>query len=552
MPFRGRPLAVAALAGSLLLAGCGGSDDAARPVPPPAGPTSRGIDAASYVRDYESPQTGDLAQGYASAVSAAPGGAQLAIRRAGIEVPEVPGPLDDNTFLDAGTSGFVEAADDALSTFALDVDTGSWDVAQTLLRGGTLPPPASIRVEEWVNALPAGLPVPDGDLGVTAETAVAPGLADGTQLVRVGVTTREAAAADRLPVNVTLVVDRSGSMDIRDRLGLVQSSLALLADSLRDDDTVSVVSFEDEARPLLEPTPVSDTGAILAAIDRLTPGGSTNLEAGLELGYREARASFRADATNVVVLASDGVANVGRTGPRSIVQQIQEQGARGIHLVTVGYGMGNYNDHLMEQLADLGDGFYAYVDDFAEAEELFSDRLATALVPVAAEARAQVEFDPAVVASYRLIGYDNRAVADERFADRSVDAGELGLGHHATALYEVRLAEGVEPGTPIGTATVRWNAVGGGAPAQASTRLVASGAGSPEGPFALAAVVADLAQLLKHAVPVAGRGLTLDGLEERADALVAAGVPGAQEVRDVVREAALGRAGRPGLDGPIR
>ena len=151
------------------------------------------------------------------------------------------------------------------------------------------------------------------------------------------------------------------------------------------------------------------------------------------------------------MLASDGVANVGDTGPNSIVDTIQEEGADGIHLVTVGYGLGNYNDHLMEQLADLGDGFYAYVDDYAEAEQLFGEDLVTTLTPVAAEARTQVTFDPALVTSYRLIGYDNRAIADEDFTDAGTDAGELGAGHHATALYEVRLADGVEPGAVIGT-----------------------------------------------------------------------------------------------------
>ena len=515
MSLRGLPLAVAAVAGSLLLGGCSSGDDD-RP--------GRGIDAASYYEDYESPQyDGDssAAQGF-SAPAVADGYARA----------EIPGLLEDNTFVDAGTSGFVDTAQDAASTFALDVDTGSWNVATTLLRDGHLPPPDSIRVEEWVNALPTDLPDPDDAIGVTAQSALAPSLADGTQLVRVGVNTRTATERDRLPVNVTMVVDRSGSMDIRNRLGLVQSSLALLAENLRDDDTVSVVSFEDRARPILRPTPVSETGAILAAIDELAPGGSTNLAAGLELGYEQARASYREDATNVVVLASDGVANVGRTGPGSIVDEIAEQGAEGIHLVTVGYGMGNYNDHLMEQLADLGDGFYAYVDDFDEAEQLFGDRLETALVPVAGEARAQVRFDPGRVASYRLIGYDNRAIADEDFADPTIDAGELGAGHHATALYEVRLADGVEPGAEIGAATVQWTAAG--RVGRAATPLVAAGEEQPGGSFALEAAVADLAQLLKGARPTAGRGTSLESLEERVVDLASAGVPGADEVLRII------------------
>jgi Ca-activated chloride channel family protein len=562
----GRPLAVA-LVGSLLagsvLAGCT-SEDPPRPAPARPGVPSRGIDTASYFEHYASEAAGDTSAGSSKLSGPVAVGGTARGTAAGGAVgspavpgwpgpghpPYVPGPLEDDTFVDAGTSGFVETARDARSTFALDVDTGSWTVARTLLRTGLLPPPASIRVEEWVNAVPAGLPEPEGTLGVSADSAPAPNPDDGNQLVRVGIGTRTVRESDRRPVNLTLVVDRSGSMDIRERLGLVQSSLAVLADSLRDDDTVSVVSFDDRARPLLEATPVSDTEAILAAVDRLTPGGSTNLEAGLRLGYQEARASFRDDATNVVVLASDGVANVGRTGPGSIVEEIREQGLDGIHLVTVGYGMGNYNDHLMEQLADLGDGFYAYVDDLAEAEAVFRDRITTALVPVAAQARAQVAFDPTVVSSYRLIGYDNRGITDEQFDDQAVDAGELGAGHHATALYEVRLAEGVRPGTPIGTATVQWTSVADGSTERASAPLVAGGSAAPDGAFALQAVVADLAQLLKHASSVAERDVTLAGLARRTAALVEAGVPGAPGVAEMIRLATTARATPPPPDLP--
>lgn len=547
------------VAGSLLLVGCSDQQPDRRTTPD--GETTRGIDARSYYQTYQSPQedAGQVAPGGSGSTwkQSAVGPQNLAPRLPHVPVvpPEPPAPWEENTFVEAGTSGFVAAQRDPRSTFSLDVDTGSWGVAQTLLRDGLLPPAASIRVEEWVNALPADLPAPDGTLGVSARSALAPSLSDGTQLVRVGVATRAPEDADRLPVNITLVVDRSGSMDIRERLGLVKSSLALLADSLRDDDTVSVVSFEDRARPLLEPTPVRETDRILAAIDELTPGGSTNLEAGLRLGYRQARSSYDEDATNIVLLASDGVANVGRTGVDSLADLITTQGRQGIHLVTVGYGMGNYNDHLMEQLADLGDGFYSYVDDYAEAERLFRDQLTTALVPVADDARAQVEFDPDAVSSYRLIGYDNRALADEDFTDPGVDAGELGAGHHATALYEVRLADGVAAGTSIGTASVQWTPVGGGQPQRASTDLVAAGDAQPEGSLALQAVVADLAQLLKHAPPVAERELTLPELLRRTTPLVEAGVPGAASVAETIRLAERAHAAPEEplpIDPPIR
>jgi Ca-activated chloride channel family protein len=274
---------------------------------------------------------------------------------------------------------------------------------------------------------------------------------------------------------------------------------------------------------------VRDTDKILDAIEELKPGGSTNLEAGLRLGYEQAREAFDDDAVNLVVLASDGVANVGDTGPGSLSEKIAEEGSEGIHLVTVGYGMGNYNDHLMEQLADLGDGFYSYVDTYAEAEQLFGTDLTTTLTPVAAEARTQVAFDPGLVTSYRLVGYDNRAIADEDFEDLSVDAGELGAGHRATALYEVRLAEGVEPGTPIGTATVKWASVRDGRGDEARTELVAADPdATPSTSLALASTVADLAQYLKGAEPLDGRAVDLPGLRDRAAAL------GADEIVDLI------------------
>ncbi|MBJ7355799.1 von Willebrand factor type A domain-containing protein [Nocardioides sp.] len=524
-------LTTLALTGALVLGGC--SPDYKDEQPGPV--VDRGIDAREYVEDYEQAEFEDQSGSDSTQYSAS-------APTAGEGESAEPGLLDDNVFVDHGASGFVDADEDARSTFALDVDTGSYSVARTLLDQGRRPPPASIRVEEWVNAFGYGDEAPtDADLAVTAETGTAPSLDDGTQLVRVAVTSRELSQAERPRLNVALVVDRSGSMDIRERLGLVKSSLALLANGLRDDDVVSVVSFEDQARPILEPTPVEDTDAVLDAIDELRPGGSTNLEAGLRLGYEQARESFIEDGANVVVLCSDGVANVGRTGPGSIVDKIQDEGADGIHLVTVGYGMGNYNDHLMEQLADLGDGFYSYVDTFEEAESLFGTELVTTMVPVAAEARAQVSFDPELVESYRLVGYDNRTLADEDFDDLSVDAGELGPGHRATALYEVRLADGVPSGSTIGTAQLAWLSAGDGEEQQAQVDVTsASGHGSPSASFDLAATVADTAELLKGGDPVAERGVALADLTDRAEALAQARVPGAEELLERIRAIARG------------
>jgi Ca-activated chloride channel homolog len=450
--------------------------------------------------------------------------------------PGEPGPLEDNTFVDAGMSGFVDPAVDPESTFALDVDDGSFRVAQALAAEGLRPPAASVRSEEWVNALPYDDPAPtETDLALGTETGPAAGLDDGTQEVRVAVTARDLSAEERPSVNLTLVVDRSGSMDIRSRLGLVKSSIALLAESLRPDDTVSVVGFDDTADVVLPPTRVDDRDTIVASVDRLYARGSTNLADGLSLGYDQARSAYRPGGINVVILCSDGVANVGMTGPDGITAMIAERGREGIHLVTVGYGMGNYNDHLMEQLADQGDGFYRYVDSYEEARHVYLEELTSLLTPVADEARSQVEFDPEKVASYRLIGYDNRTMDDQSFEDLGADAGELGAGHRATALYEVRLVPGVEPGTRIGTAKLRWVSAQTRAPGGAEAPIMAADpAVVPSDSFALATAAADLAELVKLGGSSTGYEeqptTSYDGLRARITALAERAVPGATDL----------------------
>ena len=499
-----------------------------------AGNGDPSADPRSYYDNYE-----EGGQDAAAATSSKAGGAATAV-----EDGQEPGLLEDNTFVDAGMSGYVDPRVDPESTFALDVDNGSFRVAQALAAEGIRPPAESVRSEEWVNALPYDDPAPtETDLALRTETGLAPSLDDGTQEVRVAVTARELAAEDRPSVNLTLVVDRSGSMDIRSRLGLVKSSIALLAESLRPDDTVSVVAFDDTVDVVLPPTRIDDNAAILAAVDRLHPGGSTNLAEGLARGYEQARSAYRPGGINVVILCSDGVANVGITGPDGIAAMIAEQGRNGIHLVTVGYGMGNYNDHLMEQLADQGDGFYRYVDTYEEAEHVYVDELTSLLTPVADDARSQVEFDPELVTSYRLVGYDNRAMADESFEDLSADAGELGAGHRATALYEVRLADGVAPGSQIGTAKVLWVSAGTRAPGSAEAPVLAADPeAAPSDSFALATAAADLAELVKlggydadhESDNPTGRTTSYAGIRTRVEALVARSVPGAADLLALV------------------
>jgi Ca-activated chloride channel family protein len=499
------------------------------------------IDPLAYYLNYESPLYEDAATtAIPNAVPMPPAGVPMTESEAGdgliehLPPPVEPGPLDDNVFVDEGDSTWVETESDRESTFALDVDTGSFNVAQQFLSEGYLPEPDSIRPEEWINAFDYGDdPAVDDALDVTVDsTTHGP---DGTALVRLGITTADLDPIERPQANITFVIDTSGSMDIRDRLGMVKASLALLVRQLRPDDTIAIVTYGDMATPVLAPTPVEEWRDIVDAIDALAPGGSTNMEAGLLLGYEQARESHDPDDINVVVLASDGVANQGVTDPEVLTRQITQSGEEGIHLVTVGYGMGNYNDHLMEQLADQGDGFYSYVDTFAEAERLFVDELTPTLYVVAEEAKVQVVFDPEVVAAYRLIGYENRMLDDEEFTDDTVDAGELGAGHQVSALYEIELADGAGTGDIAGTVSLRWQAPGTDDVTEIEQRIEIGDEPSPA--VRMAALVAYSAELLKGNTVVGDRGVTIDDLLEEAEALADADVAGADVMEDLLEDA---------------
>jgi Ca-activated chloride channel family protein len=234
----------------------------------------------------------------------------------------------------------------------------------------------------------------------------------------------------------------------------VKGALTSLVESLRPTDQVGIVVYGSNAKKILEPTPVSEIQTILDAIRGLEPGGSTNAEEGLRLGYKLASRSFLTGGINRVILCSDGVANVGNTGSDKILESIREYASQGIQLTTVGFGMGNYNDVLMEQLADDGDGIYAYVDTPDEAEKLFVDDLTGTLQVIAMYAKVQVDFNPEVVSRFRLIGFENRALEDDEFRDDSVDAGEIGAGHSVTALYEIKMIENAQGN--IATVFMRW------------------------------------------------------------------------------------------------
>ncbi len=376
--------------------------------------------------------------------------------------------FDSMFFKNYGVNPFIATEEDALSTFAVDVDAASYTVTRRYLELGHLPPVGAVRVEEFVNFFPQDYPkFENGDFRIMIDAAPSP-FGRGYHLMRVGLKGREIAEHDRMPAQLTFVIDVSGSMAREDRLELVKRSLRLLVARLRGGDQVGIVVFGNEGRVLLEPAPLSDrswnsegdsdapAGAgrkrILDAIENLHPEGSTNAEHGLRLGYEMAWRAYRWGAINRVVLCSDGVANVGRTGPESILERVRTAADRGIHLSTIGFGMGNYNDVLMEQLADRGDGNHYYVDNLDEARRVFVENLTGTLQTIAKDAKVQVEFDSTRVLRYRLLGFENRDVADRDFRNDKVDAGEIGAGHEVTALYEVKLARDFEDGT---LATVR-------------------------------------------------------------------------------------------------
>lgn len=342
-----------------------------------------------------------------------------------------------------GTNPFIDTEDDNFSTFAMDVDTASYAVMRRYLRDGHLPPTDAVRVEEFVNAFDYNYTLPKDDAFAVLMEGAPSKFGEGKrlQLLRVGIQGRVIPDTDRKDAILTFVVDVSGSMKMENRLGLVKRALTLLVDQLRPTDKVGIVVYGSDARVVLKHTGIDNREYIIDAINQLHTEGATNAEAGLRMGYKLALKNSKSDCINRVILCSDGVANVGNTGPDAILNTIGNYVKEGVTLTTVGFGMGNYNDVLMEQLANKGNGSYAYVDTFKEAKRVFVENLTGTLQVIAKDAKIQVEFNPDTVSRFRLLGYENRALAHEDFRKDDVDAGEVGSGHSVTALYEIKLHE---------------------------------------------------------------------------------------------------------------
>lgn len=370
--------------------------------------------------------------------------------------PNLPKPApQDNTFQDYGVNPYVATWEDHLSTFGLDVDTAAYTVARAYLQDGNLPPYDAIRVEEFINYFQGGYTPPLLDaFAIYTEGAPSPFLNDGTHLLRIGIQGYVVPDFARKPLNLTFVIDVSGSMADEGRLELLKNALANLVARLTAADTITIVVFTDSARLVLPPTAGDQFNTIMNAIYPLQPENSTNVEEGLHLGYQWAMSVYNPQAENRVVLCSDGVANVGIVNPQSILNEVHGYVSEGVRLSAFGVGMGNFNDVLLEQLADNGDGSYAYIDSIEEANNLFVDGLTTTLQVIALDAKVQVDFNAEVVSYYRLLGYENRGVADQDFRNDNVDAGEMSAGHSATAVYAVQFYPNAEG--RIATVQMRW------------------------------------------------------------------------------------------------
>ena len=425
-------------------------------------------------------------------------------------------PYESMYFEHAGVNPFIATEEDRFSTFAVDVDEASWTITRNYLSRGHLPPPAAVRVEEFVNAFDPGFPPQvEDDFAIRIDGSRAP-FREGYRLLRVAVQARTMPPEERRPAHLVFVIDVSGSMNRENRLGLVKRALRILVGELGEGDRVGIVAYGSRARTILEPTDASRREVILSAIDALRSGGSTNAAEGLDRAYDMVRHDLDPDAINRLILCSDGVANMAETAAEDILARVRRESDRGIYLSTVGFGMGNYNDVLMETLADKGDGNYAYVDRLDEADRIFRENLGATLQVVARDAKIQVEFEPDAVLRYRLLGFENRDVADRDFRNNRVDAGEIGAGHTVTALYELKLAPGLEspddgPHAPalrdahLATVRVRYedpDGSGRGNVHEIERRAVLADVGprfeETPAPYRLQAAAAEFAEILRH------------------------------------------------------
>jgi len=441
--------------------------------------------------------------------------------------PMVDAPMDGapeittgEDYKDYGVNKTTNSAEDRFSTFSIDVDTAAYTIARRKLNEGSKPNAAGVRVEEFVNFFHYDYPSPDkGAFGVHLEAAPSPFTTrNDTYLLRVGVQGKRIATAERQPVHLTFLVDVSGSMSSPDKLPLAQESLKILTNSLREGDTVALATYAGRVAEILPPTGVEKKSQIMAAIDQLQSGGGTGMNSGMEVAYKLALTNYKRDHVNRVIVMSDGDANIGPMSHTDIIANIKNYVDEGVTLSTIGFGMGNYKDTMMEQLANKGNGNYYYVDSKKEALRVFGEQVDGTLQVIAKDVKIQVEFDPEAIPEYRLIGYENRDIADKDFRDDKVDAGEIGAGHTVTALYEIRLNKNVKG--KLATVRIRAKSPQGFKAEEQAFELfdadIRPKISDASKDFQFAAAVAAFAEILRKS-PYA-KNLSLDLVEEIAQA----------------------------------
>ncbi len=434
------------------------------------------------------------------------------------------GHLEDNDFASPLVS--------PLSTFSVDVDTASYANVRRFLNDGQLPPKDAVRIEELVNYFTYSYPAPavDAQVPFAADVVVtdSPWNA-GNKLVRIGIQSAKPDAQTRPGANLVFLIDVSGSMNSPDKLPLVQQGQRRLASGLDDRDSLAMVAYAGNSGVVLPPTNGSETQTIEHAIDNLSAGGSTNGAAGIEQAYDMAASNFRPGGVNRVILATDGDFNVGTSDTGSLVRLVEERASQGIYLTVLGFGTGNLNDAMLEEISNKGDGNYAYIDSEQEAGRVLGDQLLSNIQTVAKDVKLQVEFNPAAVTSYRLIGYANRTMADEDFADDTKDAGDVGVAQQVTVIYEIVPAAtaeaepaldlkyqtpptqraGIDP-SELATIKLRWK-LPDAAKEQGTSELAEFVVGSSSVPFA------DADDDTQHAILVAGFGMMLRDSDDKGN-----------------------------------
>ena len=365
------------------------------------------------------------------------------------QIVSIPSEFNTEAYAAVRENEFATVKDNPLSTFSIDVDTASYSNVRRFLNDEIRPPVGAIRTEELINYFRYNYLQPTGDdpFTVNLEVSRAPWNPE-RELVRIGLKGREVPAEERGPANLVFLIDVSGSMDESNKLPLLQRSLSALVENLSDEDRVAIVTYAGSSGLVLAPTEGAKKREILEAISNLRAGGSTHGSEGIRLAYETAREQFREDGNNRVILCTDGDFNVGVTNESELQKLIEKERESGVFLSVLGFGTGNLNDSTMELLANKGNGNYAYIDSVSEGRKVLVEQMGSTLFTIAKDVKIQVEFNPARVAGYRLIGYENRLLAKEDFNDDKKDAGEIGAGHTVTALYEIIPVGQAVPGSP--------------------------------------------------------------------------------------------------------